>query len=465
MKDKIVKQDNLLKVQRKTIDDIAVDLSSQVKCLSDELKQQSVLIKKLQEENQSLHKKNAKLSETNVDLLGKQGQLEKEVAFLKEQVEALWRKPLVELTDTPKPQIKPDQECRQNITEEFIESQESKFTDEDLLLVNLPTQNRFAILQDSDTQKKEVEIDSLPNAKDNPSSIKTNGNSTDKLPPPITNANHAVFLCDSNGKFLNTKKMFPPNQEVKYFWCPKIENARATLQNDINDPPQLLLIHTGTNDLSLTTSTDEFISDLSTLITEAATKFPTSKIIYSTLLPRADVPIPTILRINEQLIAECSRLPNVHLINHANLFAEGLDVLHDAKHIKRRHIGLFAANLIDAIRGRARQTRYSSKSPNHFLRSPRRQRSAHKERYLSYSDALRNKPAGGHQLPYSQPQQQLQQTALSGFQQYQAHRPDNPQLQQFQQPPLSEYQHQQSTTSRRADQSSRENDPTRNKSF
>ena len=193
LKDKIVKQDNLLKVQRKTIDDIAVDLSSQVKCLSDELKQQSVLIKKIQEENQSLHKKNAKLSETNVDLLGKQGQLEKEVAFLKEQVEALWRKPLVELTDTPKPQIKPDQECRQNITEEFIESQESKFTDEDLLLVNLPTQNRFAILQDSDTQKKEVEIDSLPNAKDNPSSIKTNGNSI------LTNYLHLlpmqIMLC------------------------------------------------------------------------------------------------------------------------------------------------------------------------------------------------------------------------------------------------------------------------------
>ena len=179
-----------------------------------------------------------------------------------------------------------------------------------------------------------------------------------------------------------TKRMFPPNQEVHYSWCPKIENARATLQNDINDSPQLLLIHTGTNDLSITTPIVEFIAELSTLITEAAKKFPTSKIIYSTLLPRTDIPIPIITRINEQLITECSRLPNVHLINHANLFAEGIDLLHDTEHIKRRHIGLFAANLIDAIRGRARQTRCNPKVVNCVNRSPRRQvRTAPKNKY------------------------------------------------------------------------------------
>ena len=106
-------------------------------------------------------------------------------------------------------------------------------------------------------------------------SPKTNQNES-----AIINANrHAAFLCDSNGKFLDTKRMFPPNQEVHYSWCPKIENARATLHNDINDSPQLLLIHTGTNHLSITTPIVEFIAELSTLITEAATKFPTSKII------------------------------------------------------------------------------------------------------------------------------------------------------------------------------------------
>ena len=71
LKDKIVKQDNLLKLQKKTIDNIASDLSSQVKSLSDSLLQQSTLLKKLQEENQLLQKQKAKLSEENAILAKK----------------------------------------------------------------------------------------------------------------------------------------------------------------------------------------------------------------------------------------------------------------------------------------------------------------------------------------------------------------------------------------------------------
>ena len=314
-------------------------------------------------------------------------------------------------TDEPKPKFT-DQEPRN------IDQPDPKFTDQDLLLVNVPTENRFSAPQEPDSRHREV-----PSQKINPP--KTNQNES-----AIINANrHAMFLCDSNGKFLDTKRMFPPNQEVHYSWCPKIENARATLHNDINDSPQLLLIQTGTNDLSITTPIVEFIAQLSTLITEAATKFPTRKIIYSTLLPRTDLPIPIITRINEQLITECSRLPNVHLINHANLFAEGIDLLHDTKHIKRRHIDLFAANLIDAIRGRARQTRYNPKVVNHVNRSPRRQvRSAPKNKYSSYSQALQSTPPGDYQIPNSQPRQQSKQPALSGSHHYQTQLLDQPPL-------------------------------------
>ena len=55
--------------------------------------------------------------------------------------------------------------------------------------------------------------------------------------------------------------------------------------------------------------------------------------------------------INQQLTASCSKLPNVFLVGHENLFAYGSDVLHDDRHIKKRHIGLFATNLINAVRG------------------------------------------------------------------------------------------------------------------
>ena len=132
----------------------------------------------------------------------------------------------------------------------------------------------------------------------------------------------------------------------------------------------------------LTTPTDEFISEVSSFITETATKFPKSKLIYSTLIPRGDIPAATITRINEQLIARLSHLPNVHLVNHDNLFAEEIDLLHDTKHIKRQHIGLFASNLIDVIHGRTRKMRYIRSQSPPWPVPP--------ERPLSYSHVLQN---------------------------------------------------------------------------
>ena len=165
--------------------------------------------------------------------------------------------------------------------------------------------------------------------------------------------------------------MFPSSYTAQYFRCPKIENARALIQNEIVDFPQLIVIHTGTNDLEMTHTVDDLISEITTMITEASTKFPCSKIIYSTLLPRADVSSRNITHINEQICVQCSKLPNVHLVTHDNVFAKGPDVLHDNKHLQRRHIGLFAANLVEAIRGRTRPARLL----NTQTRSPRCQQS------------------------------------------------------------------------------------------
>ena len=69
-----------------------------------------------------------------------------------------------------------------------------------------------------------------------------------------------------------------------------METARALLQ-DIHDSPNVIVIHTGTNDLTASSPMNDFIYDLTTLITQASTKCPHSKVIYWTLLPRADIPI------------------------------------------------------------------------------------------------------------------------------------------------------------------------------
>ena len=126
----------------------------------------------------------------------------------------------------------------------------------------------------------------------------------------------------------------------------------------------MIILHTGTNDLERSNSPEELISNILILITEASTKFPSSKIFFSTLLPRNDIPTPIITSINVQLINSCSRLPNVQLIKHDNLFANQLNILHDNKYILKRHIGLFAKNLKDAIHGRIRpRTATSFKCP------------------------------------------------------------------------------------------------------
>ena len=135
-----------------------------------------------------------------------------------------------------------------------------------------------------------------------------------------------------------------------------------------------------------TSQIDEFVSEISAFVIEVSTKFPKSKITYSTLLPRSNLPLNTITKINEQLINQLTNLHNVHVVSHDNVFSKGLDVLHGAKHLKKRHIGLFTANLVDAIRGRARPTRPPS---NDLSCSPFLPQftSLHKK-YGSYSNAV-----------------------------------------------------------------------------
>ena len=57
IKDKIAKQDNLIKLQKQAFDDLHADLSSQINSIQEVITHQSQVINALQNENQSLHKK------------------------------------------------------------------------------------------------------------------------------------------------------------------------------------------------------------------------------------------------------------------------------------------------------------------------------------------------------------------------------------------------------------------------
>ena len=77
--------------------------------------------------------------------------------------------------------------------------------------------------------------------------------------------------------FLDKRKVCPPGQDFTLCGSPTITHVGTILQDEINQEsghPQVMLIHSGTNYLTLTTPVDNFISDFSVLITQASTMFP-----------------------------------------------------------------------------------------------------------------------------------------------------------------------------------------------
>ena len=193
--------------------------------------------------------------------------------------------------------------------------------------------------------------------------------------------------------------MFSSNQEAKYIRTPLIEHARSYMQSQIHTAPQLLILHTGTTDLERTISSKDLISNKLILIIEASTKFPSSKIFYSTLPPRSDIPTPIIISINNQLISSCSRLPNVQLVKHDNRFENQPNILYDQKHVLKRYVNFFAKNVKDAIRGPVRP---KTAVPSNTMLVQRQRSSSTRPNssqgpkpllhHTSYSNAVKNTP-------------------------------------------------------------------------
>ena len=89
--------------------------------------------------------------------------------------------------------------------------------------------------------------------------------------------------------------------------------------------------------------------------------------------------------------------------------SKGLDTLHDNKYLKKKHLGLFAANLVAAIRGRAKPPR---SAPSQLHRSsPSSSRLLYTtplEHHAFPSDAVNS----GHNRAYPTPESQQQPPPL-----------------------------------------------------
>ncbi|XDV33405.1 hypothetical protein PO909_003829 [Leuciscus waleckii] len=178
--------------------------------------------------------------------------------------------------------------------------------------------------------------------------------------PASTEEPEIALLIDSNGKFIDVKKLFPQHRVFK-FWCPTTDKALELLTESQLGRPSHIIIHTGTNDLR---SQQDRVSDsLRAVVDKARKTFPNSKIILSTLLQRKDFHPNTINKINSSISRHCALLPNVHLAHHPDLDTE---CLYDHVHLYKNLVHILAKRLKDVTLNRTNQTspRWSRTSPN-----------------------------------------------------------------------------------------------------
>ncbi|KAJ8347015.1 hypothetical protein SKAU_G00284160 [Synaphobranchus kaupii] len=156
-----------------------------------------------------------------------------------------------------------------------------------------------------------------------------------------------VLLMDSNGKHLDTHKMFLVRR-VSSVCCANTGQALQLLKRDTLGTPACIVIHTGTNDLrALQQHTARAVRKVAVRATQ---EFPDSRVVISTLLPRADTPPHIIASINAEITRGCATLPSVHLVHHPAL---GPWHLHDAMHLNRPGVIIFAKSLKDIALGRS----------------------------------------------------------------------------------------------------------------
>ncbi|KAJ8348904.1 hypothetical protein SKAU_G00274930 [Synaphobranchus kaupii] len=222
------------------------------------------------------------------------------------------------------------------------------------------TQPLSALPEHSDTTTLPVTQESQTHPTDTPAVSNTQP-CPDTQPPSDTqspSSNRAekpkpqvVLLMDSNGKFLEAKRLFP-GQEVQAIRCSNIGRAMELLKREKLGNPSCIVVHTGTNDLC--NMHHRTASAVWKVAERAAQLFPDSRVVMSTQLPRADTPPHILQEINSEIARGCAMLPNVHLAHHSTIHSGHLyDGLQEG-------VKIFAKTLKDAALGRNPTTPYTA---------------------------------------------------------------------------------------------------------
>ena len=180
-----------------------------------------------------------------------------------------------------------------------------------------------------------------------------------------------VLLTDSNGKFLETQKLFPKHR-VAHIKCSNYKHAMKLLTVDQLGSPSHIIIHTGTNDIWKLENYD-MVKSAKRMIEKATKTFPNTRVVISALLPRRDVEHGYINDINAEVSRSCLHKDNVYFASHPTLSRGSLK---DTVHIYKAAVPTFAKKLKDiALNRSSPDVRHKgNRATNNTPRQPSRSR-------------------------------------------------------------------------------------------
>ena len=178
-----------------------------------------------------------------------------------------------------------------------------------------------------------------------------------------------VILCDSNGRFIKPD-ILCPDSTTNYIRCPTLSEAKEFLNEGKLHNVKTFIIHTGTNDLEHHHLNHHLLLKYKEIIKTIRDKYPESRILISSLLPRKDILNKRVSDLNKNLQEIVNEFPNTILIKHNNIHKEDL---HDRKHLSQQAVKKFAKNIkasyFNTTPKRAPRTRMSGRpfiTPNSY---------------------------------------------------------------------------------------------------
>ena len=191
---------------------------------------------------------------------------------------------------------------------------------------SIETTNRFSVLSPDENPTDSMGKDSSPDgACERSIQIDyTNSNhrtpsykKTNKIPQknkfPVTVMLGDSIIKDVKGWKLSDKKN---KVVVKHFSGAKTKDMESYIIPTLEQNPETIIIHSGTNDLKSDSSPEEIARDIINLTTSCKTQ--TNKVILSSIVPRYDNLNEKATRVNKCLKKECEAR-NICFIDHRNI--------------------------------------------------------------------------------------------------------------------------------------------------